>query len=97
MESKLTVPQFADLISCKSGNVYKIFAKDRVDQDLLMTISEVLQFDFFAIYSRLLQLDKTCKIKMSVEMDIPAEEWGTERLCEYCPINKKKLNQIENK
>ncbi len=50
-ESKHTVVWFAGQLECSRTNVYKIFAKHSINTDELLKISDILDFDFFKIYS----------------------------------------------
>ena len=43
-----------ELAYCRT-NVYKIYDKKSIDTDLLMRISTLLQYDFFAAYSKELE------------------------------------------
>lgn len=45
-ESHLSVSQFASLISRSRTTIYDIFNRKSIDIDLLLTISEVLDYDF---------------------------------------------------
>lgn len=51
-EQGRTVTWFAGRLCCTRPNVYKIFKKDNIDIKLLIRISDILQVDFFALYSR---------------------------------------------
>lgn len=51
-EQGRTVTWFAGQLCCTRPNVYKIFKKDNIDIKLLVRISDILQVDFFAVYSR---------------------------------------------
>lgn len=46
-----TVVWLAEKLSYTRANIYKIFDKGSIDTELLLRISEVLDFDFFALYS----------------------------------------------
>ena len=48
----MTVVSFATQLSCSRANVYKIFEKKSIDTDILMRISTILDYDFFAAISR---------------------------------------------
>lgn len=50
-----TVTWFASKLHCGRQNVYDIFARTTIDTALLMRISQVLNKDFFAIYSKQIQ------------------------------------------
>ncbi len=50
LEKKITVVLFANLLSYTRTNIYKIFEKKSIDTDLLLRISIILEFDFFALY-----------------------------------------------
>lgn len=43
-----TINWFAAQLHCDRRNIYRIFAKDNIDIQLLGRISEVLRHDFFA-------------------------------------------------
>lgn len=38
-------------INCERTNIYDIFARTSINTDLLAKISEILECDFFALYS----------------------------------------------
>ena len=61
----MTVVSFAEQLSCSRANVYKIFDKKSIDTDMLMRISAILHYDFFAAIS-----DNTSSIQ-SVDMSFP--------------------------
>lgn len=46
-----SVSWFARKIHLDRSNVYRLFQKNSVDTDLLRRISQVLDHDFFAVYS----------------------------------------------
>ena len=48
MPKSCTVSWFAARLHCDRRNIYRIFAKDNIDIQLLGRISEVLDHDFFA-------------------------------------------------
>ena len=43
---------FADQLCFERTNVYNIFRRQSIDADLLLRISQILQYDFFALYSQ---------------------------------------------
>lgn len=47
-----TTVWFARKLGCNRTNAYKIFKRQSIDTDLLLKISQILQYDFFSIYSR---------------------------------------------
>ncbi len=49
--SDLSVTDFAKKINKSRGNIYSIFSRTAIETDLLVIISEVLDFDFFLLYS----------------------------------------------
>jgi transcriptional regulator with XRE-family HTH domain len=57
-DSNLSVIEFAKKINRTRDPVYKIFAKESMDTELLQKISEVLQHDFFSYYSNTLSIVK---------------------------------------
>lgn len=46
-----TTVWFARKLGCNRTNAYKIFKRTSIDTDLLMRISQILNRDFFAVYS----------------------------------------------
>lgn len=45
----------AQQLSCTRSNIYKIFAKQSIDTDLLLRISNILNHDFFKLYKKEIQ------------------------------------------
>ena len=56
MPKSCTVNWFAEQLHCDRRNIYRIFAKDNIDIELLARISIVLNHDFFK------DLSETCKL-----------------------------------
>ncbi|KAA0093490.1 XRE family transcriptional regulator [Bacteroides thetaiotaomicron] len=54
----LSVTWFAEQLCCARTNVYKIFGKSSIDTELLLRISDILQYDFFQCYSACLKNKK---------------------------------------
>lgn len=50
-EQGRSVTWFAQRLNYDRSNAYKIFSKPHIDTDLLLTISKVLNYDFFTYYS----------------------------------------------
>lgn len=46
----LTITEFSKRINKSRENVYSIFNRKTIDTGLLLSISNVLEFDFFSIY-----------------------------------------------
>ncbi len=51
LEQGLTVSDFAIAINRTRATVYDIFERKSIDVELLLSISKILQFDFFSVYS----------------------------------------------
>lgn len=49
---------FANELACSRTNVYKIFSKQSIDTYDLLRISKILEFDFFEVYSKELEINK---------------------------------------
>lgn len=81
-ESNLSVSEFASAIHKTRTNVYDIFKRKNVDIDLLVTISEILHFDFIAyLHEAGLSAEASSKssgkylvIKIVEEADLEEEE-----------------------
>jgi len=50
-EQGRSVTWFAQRLNYDRSNAYKIFSKQHIDTDLLLTISKVLNYNFFNNYS----------------------------------------------
>ena len=50
-ERHITVVWLAQRLSCSRTNVYKIFDKYSLDTEVLAKISDILEYDFFSLYS----------------------------------------------
>ena len=50
-KSGMKLSEFAKRINTSSRNVYSIFTRAEIKTDQLIKICEVLQFDFFALYT----------------------------------------------
>ena len=48
----ITVTEFARRINKSRENIYSIFSRKTIDTGLLLTISKVLDYDFFELFSR---------------------------------------------
>lgn len=46
-----SVVWLANQLSCSRTNIYKIYERPSIDTGLLLRISQVLNFDFFALYT----------------------------------------------
>ena len=51
-EQGRSVTWFAQRLHYDRSNAYKIFSKPHIDTDLLLTISKVLNYNFFHYYSK---------------------------------------------
>ena len=87
-KSELSVDQFADLIGCNRRNVYKLFLKEDISTDQLKRISKVLNFNFFNLYSELLN-NETIQIQLNI--NLPRAEMEKGNICKYCDKNKLKI------
>ncbi len=50
-EKGRTVVWLSSQIPCSRQNLYKVFKKDCIDTEMLMRISQILEYDFFQLYS----------------------------------------------
>ena len=53
-----TISWFARKLFCNRSNVYDIFKRKSIDTDLLMRISNILEYDFFSYYTDSLKKKK---------------------------------------
>ena len=51
-----TVVWLANQLSCSRTNIYKIYERPSIDTGLLLRISQILNYDFFALYTH--EVDK---------------------------------------
>lgn len=57
-EQGRSVTWFAQRLNYDRSNAYKIFSKPHIDTDLLLTISKVLNYNFFCVYAEQLATNK---------------------------------------
>jgi len=57
-EQERTVSWFAKKLCCDRSNIYKIFKKESIDTSLLQKISEILNRNFFSLYTSASDKDK---------------------------------------
>lgn len=62
-ERQKTVVWLAEQLSCSRTNIYKIFDKYSVDTEMLAKISNILEFDFFSLYSKNVKKNKEKEVK----------------------------------
>ena len=53
-----SITWLAQQINCSRVNIYKIFERTSIDTNTLLRISDALDYDFFAIYSQNLTMNK---------------------------------------
>ena len=46
-KKSITIKEFAEMINCERTTVYNIFERKSIDSELLLKISEALNFDFY--------------------------------------------------
>lgn len=81
--SDISVSEFAKRINKSRGNVYSILSRKSIDTDLLRNISQVLNFDFFLLFSgtfeslsyRVKMLEKE-NLMVSTLNDLLLEKYG---------------------
>lgn len=58
-----SITWLAKQINCSRVNIYKIFERSSIDTNTLLRISDALDYDFFAVYSKKLEENKNrdCK------------------------------------
>jgi len=86
LQSKISIEEFAGLIGCNKDNAYDIFRREHINTDQLLKISKILNFDFFKIYSELINNEMTMQVHITV--NIPKKEMEKGNICEYCERGK---------
>jgi len=56
-DREIGATKLAELSGQSRGNVNNIFTRKTIDTGLLFTVSEILRFDFFSLYSKKLKID----------------------------------------
>ena len=70
MESSMTIKEFAGRINCERTTVYDIFERKSIDSELLIRISEALNFDFYnEIYLRKKTNNFSKKVLIAFEIE----------------------------
>ena len=81
LKSGLSIEDFANSIGCNRDNVYDIFRRERINTDQLLKISKILQYDFFEVYSKLINNEM---MTLHITVNIPRDEMEKGNVCEYC-------------
>lgn len=63
-----TVVWLANQLSCSRTNVYKIYGRPYIDTSVLLRISLVLNYDFFALYSE--KIDRQKKLLSLIDLHV---------------------------
>ena len=50
-----TVVWLAEQLACSRTNIYKIYERPSIDTGLLLRISVLLDYDFFSLYSKMVE------------------------------------------
>ena len=71
LKSPMSIQEFSDRIHRDRTTVYDIFKRKSVDTEILMKISEVLNFDFIneVYYKQKLKLQTAQKVFIVIEID----------------------------
>jgi plasmid maintenance system antidote protein VapI len=87
----ISATELAEALSYERANVYKLFEKPLINIDTLFKISKILNYDFFALYSKQLDinLDKN-RVHVLIDVYIPAKKLqdNVGDICDYCTLNK---------
>jgi len=86
IQSKLSIDEFAGLIGCNRDNVYDIFRREHINTDQLLKISKILNFDFFNLYSEMINNEIITQLHITI--NIPKKEMEKGNICEYCERGK---------
>lgn len=73
-ERHRTVVWFAEKLSYTRANIYKIFDKSSIDTEFLLRVSEVLDFDFFALYSEAVRNRNDVSVPEESDRQLRGEE-----------------------
>ena len=71
-QKKISITQFAELLHCDRANVYNIFRRKKIDVDLLLEISNILNHNFVEEVCAVHKLSKDIfpsKISFTLEID----------------------------
>ncbi|MDR2057814.1 MAG: hypothetical protein LBP83_05970 [Dysgonamonadaceae bacterium] len=60
----------------------------QIDADLLKKICKILNYNFFDLYSKDLQLDETDKIQIGFKLYVSPKDQIEGNICQYCELNK---------
>lgn len=63
-EKQLTVTDFARSMACSRANIYKMLGKTSLDTLQLARVSQILDYDFFSLYSQYLKEKKVNPAKL---------------------------------
>ena len=81
-KKNMSIAQFAELLHCDRANVYNIFRRKKIDIDLLLEISKILNHNF---------VEEICA-KHSLSKEIPASKISV--ILEINSIDNKALKRL---
>jgi transcriptional regulator with XRE-family HTH domain len=66
----INISEFAELLNCERTNIHKIFKRKSIDTDMLVKISQILNYDFLReVYGK----STACKIEPPNSINIVIE------------------------
>lgn len=75
-EKNISITEFARRIHCERSNIYNIFKRKSIDIDMLVLISQTLDFDFIYEYY---QKNKKQEISMTLTIKLEGDKLRVEQ------------------
>lgn len=81
-ERGISINEFAKAIHCDRTNVYNIFKRKSMDVQLVVRISNALNYDFLQYYHQEINNKNNVNLRLEIVVQKDDEEWVIEKIKE---------------
>ena len=81
-ERNISINEFADAIHCDRTNVYSIFKRKSMDIQLIVRISNALNYDFLQYYHQGVKTKNNDNLRLEIIVQKKDEKWVVESIRE---------------
>lgn len=81
-ERGISINEFAEAIHCDRTNVYNIFKRKSMDVQLVVRISNALNYDFLQYYHQEINNKNNVNLRLEIVVQKDDDEWVIEKIKE---------------
>ena len=81
-ERKISINEFAEAIHCDRTNVYNIFKRKSMDIQMIVRISNALNYDFLQYYHQEIKNKNNANPRLEIIVQKHDDEWVVEKIKE---------------